>query len=391
MGASVQQLVATLYESLSEPGREQSFVEQYAERVGATTGAIIVLTDFASDRNQVLACTRVDPAYRKAYEEYYGSVNVYVQRLKQMRTDAIVQPGEAICPDDELVRTEYYNDYMRPQRVHHSLGMAMHLGGGLHVHLGATRPKSDGAFGNDETAVAEAIAAHLGPVFQVRERFLRAQQRAATLSRLTDALPFGVLLLNGRGKIMEANHRAAEILRARDGLSSNQGELAAAFPGEASALRQLVARALATSQGRALDPGDALRISRTSWRRAYNVLVSPFRAGISPNPDQDGFPAALVIVGDPEQEPGCEISGFCRLYGLTPAEGRVCSLLLNGRSPKEIAAELRITMNTARTHIKRILSKTETTRQAELVRLALSSTPVRSLTRGPNDCGGNAQ
>ena len=367
---------------MTDPGKEQVFVEQYAERTGATTGAIMVLTDLTSGRNRVLASTRVDPDYRKSYEEYYGSINVYVQRLKQARTHRIVQPGEAIVPDDELARTEYYNDYMQPQRLHHSLGMAMMLGSGLHLHLGACRPKSYGPFGAEENDVAEAVADHLRPVMRVRERILGLERRAAALSHLTDELPFGVLLLNARGTIVEANRCGAEILRAGDGLSSHNGELSAACPPDASALRKLLGRALATGQGHSLDPGGALRISRLSSQCAYNLLISPFRAGDPRNVDPITCRAVLVIVVDPERESGCDISRFGELYGLTPAESRVCRLLVKGGSPKEIADELGITMNTARTHIKRILSKTETKRQSELVRLALCSAPVRGLTQG---------
>ena len=238
---------------MTEPGKEQVFVEQYAECVGATAGAVIVVTDLTSGVSSHLASTRVDPSYTKVYDEYYHSVNVYLQRAKRMLTHNVVQPGHAICPHDELVRTEYYNDYMRPQRIHHSLGIATPLGGGLYIHLGACRPKSQGTFNAEETAVAEAIAAHLSSVMQVRERFLGLQGRTAALSYLTDELPFGVLLLSAAGKVLETNRRAAGILRAADGLSVKNGELSAAFPPEASALRKLVGRVMATSRGGGLE------------------------------------------------------------------------------------------------------------------------------------------
>lgn len=59
------------------------------------------------------------------------------------------------------------------------------------------------------------------------------------------------------------------------------------------------------------------------------------------------------------------------LYGLTHAEARVASRVGRGLAVKEIAADLHISVETVRTHLKRIYAKTGTRRQAELVRLIL--------------------
>ena len=57
---------------------------------------------------------------------------------------------------------------------------------------------------------------------------------------------------------------------------------------------------------------------------------------------------------------------------LTPAEARVVDQLLQGREMQEVANGLGITLETARFHTKRVLSKTGTRRQTELMRLVLS-------------------
>ena len=61
-----------------------------------------------------------------------------------------------------------------------------------------------------------------------------------------------------------------------------------------------------------------------------------------------------------------------RLYGLTPAEAAVTVLLLEGLRTDQLAERLGITLFTARTHVKRILSKVDARSQAELVRVLLS-------------------
>jgi DNA-binding CsgD family transcriptional regulator len=59
------------------------------------------------------------------------------------------------------------------------------------------------------------------------------------------------------------------------------------------------------------------------------------------------------------------------LYGLTRAESRLAAKLAQGRSLEEAASMLNITIETARSYSKRVLSKTGAKRQSELVRLLL--------------------
>lgn len=58
-------------------------------------------------------------------------------------------------------------------------------------------------------------------------------------------------------------------------------------------------------------------------------------------------------------------------FGLTRAEARVVQGLAEGRSVRRIAEELDVSLETARTHAKRAMHKTDTHRQAELVSLVL--------------------
>jgi DNA-binding CsgD family transcriptional regulator len=60
------------------------------------------------------------------------------------------------------------------------------------------------------------------------------------------------------------------------------------------------------------------------------------------------------------------------LYSLSPVESRLADLLIQGLELREAADHLRVTTETARFHLKRVLKKTRTHRQANLIRLMLS-------------------
>jgi DNA-binding CsgD family transcriptional regulator len=77
----------------------------------------------------------------------------------------------------------------------------------------------------------------------------------------------------------------------------------------------------------------------------------------------------MVVVIDPESSTAPPIKALKALHGMTEAEARLTCGLLNGTRVEDYAEHAGISMNTARTHLKAIFAKTETTRQAELVRL----------------------
>ena len=67
------------------------------------------------------------------------------------------------------------------------------------------------------------------------------------------------------------------------------------------------------------------------------------------------------------------------LYGLTIAERNVLEHVASSHSPQETADRLGVSVNTVKTHLQKIFAKTNTARQADLVRLiARSTAPLKS-------------
>jgi DNA-binding CsgD family transcriptional regulator len=86
-----------------------------------------------------------------------------------------------------------------------------------------------------------------------------------------------------------------------------------------------------------------------------------------------GRAAAALFITDPEEGATLDSRALRQLFGLTPAEIRLSIALVKGTSVEEYAEEAGISSNTARTHVKRIYSKTGARRQSELVSLLLKS------------------
>ena len=84
---------------------------------------------------------------------------------------------------------------------------------------------------------------------------------------------------------------------------------------------------------------------------------------------------AILFVTDPEQTRTTRLADVAGL-GLTRAEAAFAVEFANGSSLQTCADRLGISVTTAKTHLRRIFEKTGACRQAELMRLILTSTPA---------------
>ena len=119
-----------------------------------------------------------------------------------------------------------------------------------------------------------------------------------------------------------------------------------------------------------LKPETVVQVYRPSGLKPLEVLVCPLPSQSSL---RKGGAAAALFITDPEEGATLDSRALHQLFGLTPAEIRLCIALVKGMSVEEYALEAGISSNTARTHVKRIYAKTGVRRQSELVRLLLTS------------------
>lgn len=109
-------------------------------------------------------------------------------------------------------------------------------------------------------------------------------------------------------------------------------------------------------------------ISRLAPNRSLRVVVTPFHSSEVLLGDQ---PAALVFFSDPDARPASRAAILRGLYCLTPTECRLAGLLVEGLDVATAAEQLKMTVETARFHLKTIFRKTGARRQSDLMRLVL--------------------
>ena len=77
-------------------------------------------------------------------------------------------------------------------------------------------------------------------------------------------------------------------------------------------------------------------------------------------------------------KPGPDPVVLRELFGLTPVESRVASIISTGASPEDVAEKIGIAFETVRNHLKAVFAKTGTHRQSELANLLSQLSPLHS-------------
>lgn len=217
----------------------------------------------------------------------------------------------------------------------------------------------------EDRALLELLAPYVRRAVGVGLRLNERSTDVEMLLGLLDALALGVVLLDDRSRVTFANRSATEILGAPAGAAPDEG-FEERRDRRTAALRALLRSRTLSEQGAALayphpEDGRSLQIVSTPlrWPDAGAEVAARF--------------ATALFLGDPGSGVGGAVEGLGALYGLTPAEERLASLLAGGATLAEAAENLSIRMSTARGVLKSVFSKTGTRRQASLVSLILAA------------------
>ena len=366
-------LVEQLLDAVADDAAWPMFLDALAREVGGVVPGLYI-NERGTDSTLFAEVSGLDPTWGRAYEQYYKRCDPRRVRIQALPAGSVFV-GSALVDDRQLVRSEFYNEFLRPQGFFHIVGGVPLESDDRVAVVRVIRPRIAQAFGRREAALIHRLMPHLSRVLRLQQRLTVAAARRDEAAEVLDWFPTGVLLLDASGRVVAANRVAEEILASGDGLRVGGEGLRAALPVESAVLHRLIAE-IGHGTG-AIDPsGGVLNLTRPSGARPLNLLVAPLRGKLL---SQEAPRAAVVVfVTAPERLPSTPVDRVQRWLGLTRAEASLVLQLLRGCRVEDAADVLGISPQTARTQLKRALAKTSTGRQAELIRLALGTPAVLS-------------
>jgi DNA-binding CsgD family transcriptional regulator/PAS domain-containing protein len=314
-------------------------------------------------------------------------LRLYFEKLAASRMPAMKQVafdhlGEVatmtmLAGEREPLNSDFYLKWVRPLGFRDVIGVLVLKSGKRVAWFSVARSDVQSRFTENDLRQMEQLSPHICRALLISDALDLQSIMATRLAETVDHLSTGILLTEESGRIAYMNGSAEAILKDGNALKSRGGHLVAVRPQVRDAL------------SRALQESTAGRAPATSGQHAIplpgeegsgliaNVLPLQWRDGRNPLAALPG--AAAVIIQDPAEGAPPPVEAIGLLYGLTAAERNVLEQVAAGHTPQETADRLGVSVNTIKTHLQKIFAKTNTARQADLVRLVARSTaPLKS-------------
>ncbi len=376
-GLALDQLVPRIYDAVDDARGLGAVVSDVAEWIGGagTRAQLLVL-----DSGQVLGNHHcgLDPSRFEAYASHW-------MELDPRMAAARARPGSILTDTTDIDREAFersaiFNDALLPDDNSYAMFGNFVLSDGSVLAQAFLRGARGGAFQPEDSERLRALLPHLRSAARLGQLVGQLQDAQQELLSALDVLPNAVALLDRNGRILSANQAAERLLR--EGGWCELGGLTAASAVEARELSAALGKAVLLAE--LARPGASLGLRPTPvklsrpGRPALWLLLYPLRPRSSL---RQGSRSArvLAVFHDPEARVRLDPRLLVKIHGLTPTEAELASSLAEGHTTSEFARVRGCSEQTARTHLKRVLEKTGTRRQAELVRNLLASATLHSL------------
>jgi DNA-binding CsgD family transcriptional regulator len=209
------------------------------------------------------------------------------------------------------------------------------------------------------------IAPHVRRAALVGRAIEHKTVEAATLADTLDGLEAAMFLVDADSRIVHANARGQAMLREGSVLRAAGGKLAAA--GRAS---RALCQAIAAAKGGGAAAGRGIAVPLTDREgEPYVAHALPLTCAQRREVGAVNAAVAALFVRKAELRVRSAAEAIATTFNLTPSELRVLLAIVETGGVPETAEALGVGQATVKTHLHRLFGKTDTRRQADLVKL----------------------
>lgn len=359
MDANSDRAIALVYSALLGETGWGDVVDEVAS-AAAVDMATLFYHDADSGWGALTLTSGISDEVERDYSGHFAPLNPWMSQIFSTPIgEGIV--GEQILARDTLVRSEYYNDFLRRHGQETSVGVTVRRDDNCFFLLSVLSGDTDFARNTRRARYLTSVAPHLRRVSDFYRRQANVAFGDGFANGLSEAGGVATVVVNAAARVIHASPLGEQALAAGSPLSI--GPAGTVSFGDSLA-QSVFVHAL---RGRYSDlmtrTVSAGETDVTFVRVAEDQGSAIFMGG------------ALAILMTPREKSATrDVERVALKYRLTPAEKRVLAGILDGQRPAEIASAASVSLETIRSQLKAIYGKTGTDRQSALVRLATGLT-----------------
>ena len=273
----------------------------------------------------------MSPANIRRYDSYYRSCDPITPLLQKQRRATLVCE---VMPQKELEKTEFFNDFLMKDGLHHGINLYAYDGDLNIGDLRIWRAKNKPDFGKREAALLDFILPYFRNALRNARAITAAKGIAGFWQKLLENTHVALFLFDETGNPVFQNRSARMIAEKLPDV-----EYASFY----NHIQSLAKR----------------KLFRTEWGPYFLSVLPTFSRN-------DARPLTAVMAT--QSSPARINKDFLiSRYHLSPREIEICFLVCKGLTDREIASVLGIAFSTVRTHLKHIFIKIDATNRSELI------------------------
>jgi len=359
-------LVGEIYDAALDPSRWPAVLEQATTFVGGCAAGLY-------SKDSVSKTAEINPNYtfgadagvQQDYIENYAGMDPTTTGYFFFGVGEIITTGD-ILPYDEFFETRFYKEWVKPLRWIDAVSSVLEKSSTGYSILSVFRHEQDGLVDDGMRHRMRLLVPHVRRAVLIGKTILLKKAEADSLADTLDGLSAGIFLVDAAGRLAHANARGHAMLAEESILRAAGGRLTANDAAADQALRDAFVAAEG-GDGSLGTRAIAVPLAANGQRHVAHVL--PLTSGKRRKTGAGYAATAAVFVRRAELEAPPAPEVIAKLYGLTPSELRVLLTLFETGGVSNIAETLGISEATAKTHLRRLFTKTGTQRQTDLVKL----------------------
>ena len=311
----------------------------------------------------------LDPDYLKIYQSRFFHHNPFDPgNLRFLPKTPLTDEDLFSLPKFE--QTEYFNDFLKPQKISRQMVIYLRSGEKLLGFIGLHRLKKTARFEEREAKVGEVIAPHLASALEKAQLFARMKKKGDFFRTICDCTSVGFAIFDLTLQPVHLNKRAVEFC-------SRISQRDLPFDKEFNKHLPLPSEFYEDCLSLRCNPGNFPRnITPPSRQRTLTISDTEKYSIRSEMLDENltgaETPLFLVTV---EKISGSRVFDENKLkseYNLTKREVEIVNHIFKGFKNAEIADLLSIREGTVKNHLKNIFAKMEVENRTSLIHEALS-------------------
>jgi DNA-binding CsgD family transcriptional regulator/PAS domain-containing protein len=361
MLTNVLEVISAANESMDGRLVRQKALHAFFHTISAE-GAIFFLPD-GTGRLTSIILKDLEKTYCNYYKDYYYQFDP-LKLTQGLDTKEELTYLEKAISYDSFESTEYYNDFLKPQKIHHKLIVNMFDEKELYGRIVLTRPRKSRRFSNKEMRTARTVSPYLTHALAHNDLRRKIRLKGSILDHIEEQSSIGILLLDESLDIIYKNPRAEEICckLAAAGSPVNPDPIKSQFLRDCMEIKNALRSC----------PTGGMIVPR------HNVVEGPNRARFSLITKAldlalDWKGSLMFMVSIQEQSPANINPRYLMdTFHLSKREIEVVTLLFSGLKNEQIGRRLFVSEITIKKHLQNIFDKVGVSNRTTLMNRILT-------------------